>query len=122
MKVRQELEGKTSKEWQDLPWETKYELTRNIPGNHDVFGVIGHEGVILGGGYVTLPSETKCYIVIQWHRDGDQENWNNWYWCDDISCEEARRLAKSWKRELKWEAKWAREEAEWAREKEAAQQ
>ena len=113
MRVRQEVEAKYSEEWQDLPQETKKELAGNLPGNHDVFGVIDPSGVILGGGYVILPSGTKCYVVIQWYRDGDLDNWDGWYWCNDIDSKEAMRLAYLWEKELEQDAKWAQEEAEW---------
>ena len=107
---KRRLEAKWSNEWQGLDSDEKHRLTLNIPGNHDVFGVIDYTGVILGGGYVTLPSGDNCYVVIQWHREGDQDKWDNWYWCDDISSAEARRMAQHHRRDLRFDAKWEREE------------
>lgn len=107
---KRRLEAKWSKEWQGLDSDEKRRLALNIPGNHDVFGVIDYTGVILGGGYVTLPSGDNCYVVIQWHREGDQDKWDNWYWCDDISSADARRMAQQHRRDLRLDAKWEREE------------
>ena len=110
---RRRCEAKYSKEWQDLEWGQQYELTRNIPGNHNVIGQVNPSGDMMGVGTVTLPSGTPCDVVIQWWQDPEDPeapaNWNNWGFCDDLSVAEARKAAARYRRELKCDARWERE-------------